>query len=96
MATSIIEGTRHPYEIVENPALAPSAKRAILASWASDAFTVDSRPDLRKPPELSAPTPIDDVIAALKLLDRQEANHRLPARSHSHPFYTARREASAT
>lgn len=58
-----------PNALVEHPQLEPEIKRAILASWASDAFTVRSQPKLRKPPELERPVPVQDVLAALKRLD---------------------------
>ncbi len=47
-------------------------KRAILASWASDACAVEAAPDLRRPP--SAPiVRFDDVMNALKRLDGEAA-----------------------
>ena len=58
-----------PKELVEHPQLEPEMKRAILASWASDAFTVRSQPTLRKPPELTRAVPVQDVLSALKRLD---------------------------
>ena len=58
-----------PRELVEHPQLEPEVKRAILASWASDAFAVRSQPTLRKPPELPRPVPVANVLAALKRLD---------------------------
>lgn len=59
-----------PRELVERPQLEPEVKRAILASWASDAFAVRSAPTLRKPPELSRPVAVADILDALKSLDR--------------------------
>lgn len=58
-----------PRELVEHPQLEPEVKRAILGSWASDAFAVRSQPDLRKPPELPHPVAVQDVLSALKALD---------------------------
>lgn len=60
---------RHPRDIVERADLTLSEKRAILASWASDAAAVASCPALRAPPELSAPVTIDDILEALCELD---------------------------
>lgn len=60
---------RDPQELVEHPQLEPEVKRAILASWASDACAVRSKPTLRKPPELSDAIPVQDVLAALNSLD---------------------------
>ncbi len=58
-----------PRELVDHPQLEPEVKRAILASWASDAFAVRSQPTLRKPPELPHPVPVANVLTALKRLD---------------------------
>ncbi|RYE04450.1 MAG: hypothetical protein EOP61_00570 [Sphingomonadales bacterium] len=64
-----------PHNLAAHPQLEPEVKRAILASWASDACAVRSRPDLRKPPELPEPVAIDDVLAALRGLDAPDASH---------------------
>jgi hypothetical protein len=41
-------------------------------SWASDQVSVKGKPALRKPPGLKRPIPVDDVLAALRALDRDE------------------------
>ena len=61
---------RHPFDIAKHPTLEPEVKRAILASWASDAAAVEGRPALRRPRRGARPVPFDDVMSALKLLDR--------------------------
>jgi len=61
---------RHPCDVVHHPQLEPEVKRAILASWASDACAVEGAPALRRPPELARPVPFDDVMDALRDLDR--------------------------
>jgi hypothetical protein len=58
-----------PYDVVAHPQLEPEVKRAILASRASDAHAVESRPALRRPPEVRGPVAVDDVLAALRSLD---------------------------
>ena len=58
-----------PQELVDHPQLEPEVKRAILASWASDACAVRSRPSLRKPPELPRAVEFDAVLGALRMLD---------------------------
>jgi hypothetical protein len=63
---------RHPFDVARHPTLEPEVKRAILASWASDAAAVPSQPALRKPPGVDRPVPIDDVFDALRLVDRQQ------------------------
>ncbi|CAN7668475.1 hypothetical protein [Rhizobium leguminosarum] len=44
-------------------------KGAILASWASDLYAVESVAQLRKPPGVSSPVRYADIITALKALD---------------------------
>lgn len=61
---------RDPFEVVHHPQLEPEVKRAILASWASDAHAVENQPALRQPPELDRPLRFDDVMAALRDLDQ--------------------------
>jgi hypothetical protein len=59
----------HPREVLANPSLSTSEKRAILASWASDASAVASCPSLRAPAGLKAPVTIDEILGALCELD---------------------------
>ncbi len=61
---------RRPRDVVESTDLSLSEKRAILASWASDAAAVASYPALRVPPELSAPVTIDEILEALREIRR--------------------------
>ena len=64
---------RTPMEVVEDPDMTVQEKRAILASWASDACAVEAAPELRSPP--SAPIiRFDDIIMALKRLDGEAAD----------------------
>jgi hypothetical protein len=60
----------HPMDVVNDPDLTLNEKRAILASWASDACAVEAAPALRRPPGASV-VRFDDVMDALKELDRQ-------------------------
>jgi len=59
----------HPFDVARHPTLEPEVKRAILASWASDAAAVPDKPGLRRPAEIEQPVPVDDVLAALRALD---------------------------
>lgn len=59
----------HPNEVVVHPSLSVAEKRAILASWASDAAAVASCPSLRAPEDLTAPVSIDTILQALRALD---------------------------
>jgi hypothetical protein len=59
----------HPGDVVNDPDLTLSEKRAILASWASDACAVDSVPELRRAPvEGGRPVAFDDIMDALRAL----------------------------
>lgn len=59
----------HPKDVVSHPGLTLSEKRAILASWASDASAIASCPALRAPDGLRAPVTIDEILDALCALD---------------------------
>lgn len=63
-------GFRHPSEVLKDPLLEPSEKRAILSSWASDASAVEDHPTLRWLWGTEAPAPLSDVLDALARLDR--------------------------
>ena len=65
----------HPSEIVNDPDLTLNEKRAILASWASDACAIEAAPDLRSNAR-GAPVRFDDIMEALRTLDRQANGHR--------------------
>jgi hypothetical protein len=58
-----------PLHVMAHPLLDISAKRAILASWASDACAVDNLPNWRKLPGTGALVPLDDILGALRGLD---------------------------
>ena len=60
----------HPSEVVNDPDLTLNEKRAILASWASDACAVEAAPALRSSAR-GAPVKFDDIMEALRTLDRQ-------------------------
>src|SRR5437773_8526168 len=59
----------HPRDVVSHPTLTLAEKRAILASWASDASAIASCPALRAPDGLKAPVSIDEILEALCELD---------------------------
>ena len=60
---------RRPGDIVDAPSLSIDDKRAILAAWASDYYSVESKPGLRQIPGLAEPVTIDEVQSALRELD---------------------------
>ena len=65
-------GFSHPRDVLKDPDLPPDQKRAVLASWASDASAVQDEPSLRWLLGTPEPAPLDDVLAALQRLDRSE------------------------
>jgi len=67
---------RTPLEVVNDPDMTTQEKRAILASWASDACAIEAAPELRQPPS-APPVHFDEIIDALKRLDGEVAD--LPA-----------------
>ena len=60
----------HPDEVVSDPDLTLNEKRAVLASWASDACAVEAAPALRRAPGGRRPVSVDDILEALRSLDR--------------------------
>ncbi|MEA2990617.1 MAG: hypothetical protein QOG83_3328 [Alphaproteobacteria bacterium] len=67
----------HPSDVVNDPDLTLTEKRAILASWASDACAVEAVPALRQPPG-RRPVRFDDIMDALSMLDRQAESRYRP------------------
>jgi hypothetical protein len=75
----------HPSEVVKDPDLTLNEKRAILASWASDACAIEAVPTLRRLPGGKRPVHFDEVMDALRALDeevrrtyRTAGKHRVP------------------
>jgi hypothetical protein len=60
---------RDPQEVLAHPTLVSSEKRALLASWASDACAVENLPNWRKLPETGTLVPLDEILDALQALD---------------------------
>ena len=58
-----------PQDVLADRVLTDSDKRALLASWASDACAVENLPNWRKLPETGALVPLDDILDALQALD---------------------------
>jgi hypothetical protein len=65
----------HPRHVVEDPDLSLNEKRAILASWASDACAVEAAPALRHIPGAARPVEVDEILEALRSLDRETYEH---------------------
>jgi hypothetical protein len=79
----------HPSEVVNDPDLTLNEKRAILASWASDACAIEAAPSLRCAPGGKKLVWFDDVMEALRALDKQagdgSSGDRLPSRGAQAP-----------
>ena len=61
----------HPDDVINNSSLTTAQKRALLASWASDARAVINAPALRRL-DHGGVVEIDSILAALKQLDKDE------------------------
>src|SRR5215210_4117469 len=61
----------HPDGVANDPDLSLNEKRAILASWASDVCAVEAAPALRCPPGGKRVVSFDEVMEALRGLDRE-------------------------
>jgi hypothetical protein len=59
-----------PADVVADAALTTSERRAILSSWASDACAVVSVPALRRAPFSPATVSFDEIMDAMRELDR--------------------------
>lgn len=62
----------HPDDVLGDPFLSQGEKRAILASWASDARALESAPALRQL-DNAAVVCVDDILQALTALDRESS-----------------------
>ena len=68
----------YPRQVVQDPDLTLNEKRAILASWASDASTKDGVTAARPLREGLLPVGFDDIMDALHELDEQAAHDNRP------------------
>ncbi|WP_064681960.1 hypothetical protein [Rhizobium bangladeshense] len=60
----------HPRDVLTAPDISNDEKRAILASWASDIFAIESVPALRLYPGAERAVSYDEILEALKGLDK--------------------------
>ena len=67
----------HPMDVVRDEDLTLNEKRAILASWASDACAIEAAPDLRVSSSSSV-VRWDDIMDALRTLDKETENYAKP------------------
>jgi hypothetical protein len=61
----------HPRDVLLDPRLDKARKRVLLASWASDACAVESRPAFRWLPGTPGPVALDRILAAIRSLDEE-------------------------
>ena len=67
----------HPMDVVRDEDLTLNEKRAILASWASDACAIEAASDLRVNSSRSV-VRWDDIMDALRTLDKETENYAKP------------------
>ena len=67
----------HPRDVLSDPDLSLNEKRAILASWASDACAIEAAPALRKTPS-GRVVSFDEIMDAMRALDREFAQSTRP------------------
>ena len=65
-----------PHAVLRDHALSTAEKRAILSSWASDIYAVESAPGLRKIPGVPQPMRLAYILAALRQLDEDDGPPR--------------------
>jgi hypothetical protein len=68
----------HPSDVVSDPDLTLNEKRAILASWASDACAVEAARPLRRAPGSNKLVSFDEIMEALRMLDKQASGQYRP------------------
>jgi len=69
----------HPSDVVGDPDLTLNEKRAILASWASDACALEAVPTLRCLPGGKRPVRFDEVMDALRALEKRRNERAAPS-----------------
>ena len=65
----------HPCDVTSDPKLTTAEKKAVLASWISDARAVENAPSLRRL-DSGAVVEVDSILQALVLLDQQAPDCR--------------------
>jgi hypothetical protein len=74
----------HPSHVVTDPDLTLNEKRAILASWASDACAIAAAPAFRRAPGGKRAVGFDEVIEALRTLDKEARDQGKDSKRHRH------------
>ncbi len=85
---SEIDAVMHPHtrydrpaDVLADPSLSNDERRAILSAWASDACAVPSQPVLRLPAFATRPVTFDEIMDALRDLDRAIASALTPCQA---------------
>jgi hypothetical protein len=65
----------HPVDVVSDPDLTLTEKRALLAAWARRACAAEAVPTLSQPVD-ATPVHYDDIVDALRALDRRAVPFR--------------------
>src|ERR1700733_4787301 len=73
-----------PYEVLDDPSLNHSEKRAILAEWASDACAVESFPALRRLSGTNFPVTLSSIMDAMAQLDEECDTQTMGSTSFTH------------
>ncbi|MXN53212.1 hypothetical protein GR158_19095 [Shinella sp. AETb1-6] len=81
----------HPRDVLAADGIGKEEKRAILASWASDIFAIESIPALRLYPGTDKAVSYDEIIEALKALDKDDEQSGKQSSSPTFNVYGANR-----
>lgn len=84
----------HPRDVLAADDIGDDEKRAILASWASDIFAIESIPALRLYPGTDKAVSYDEIIEALKTLDQSDRLSAKQDASSSLAIHRCRRRRS--
>ena len=71
-------GFNHPRDVLKDPDLEAEDKRAVLASWLSDASAVQDQPQLRWLLGTPEPVPMSEIREALARLDGHRREEQTP------------------
>jgi tagatose-1,6-bisphosphate aldolase non-catalytic subunit AgaZ/GatZ len=75
-------GFNRPSDVLKDPDLHVSEKRAVLSSWASDACSVEGSPNLRWFIGSDGPVPLNEVMEALRRIERTRRAAKTESRRH--------------
>lgn len=82
-----------PEDVLHDADLDPAEKRAILASWASDMYAVESCPWLREIPGVHSTLRLSDILEALHQLGGNESTGPAHRAGHFRKSLRTRKQA---